>query len=359
MSGRRMVALLGRPDAPTDALEDYCRYLAGGLREHGIKLAIERVPWAAEGWAAALRGLRDRAKAWKDQWVVLQYTALGWSGRGFPQRFLRVVRILREAGARVGVTFHDVEPYGGARLIDRLRRRSQLSTMRKALRIADAGISTVALNAVSWLQNAPKNAHFIPIGANLPMGCTGPQNANEIARCVVVYGITGGDAGKRECHEISAAMSFAAGKLGNLRLHVFGRNALEAEPMLREGLRNADVELRVEGILPAEQVVRALCEGAAMLFVREPISTRRGSALAGIACGLPVVAYRGPQTAAPLDEAGVALVSKDNPAELGETLARVLSDAAYRERLAEQSRSAYAKYFAWSAVAQRYAEILK
>ena len=125
MNGRRMVALLGRPDEPTDAVEDYCRYLAGGLREHSVELEIVRRPWASKGWPAALRELRQRAESRKSEWVLVQYTALAWSARGFPQRFLRVVRTLREAGARTGVIFHDVEPYGGGRLIDRLRRRSR------------------------------------------------------------------------------------------------------------------------------------------------------------------------------------------------------------------------------------------
>ena len=32
MEGRRILALLGRPDEPTDAVEEYCRYLGGALR---------------------------------------------------------------------------------------------------------------------------------------------------------------------------------------------------------------------------------------------------------------------------------------------------------------------------------------
>lgn len=362
MNGRRMVALLGHPDEPTDAVEDYCRYLAAGLRQRGMELEIARVPWASKGWPAALRELRQRAGTRKSEWVLVQYTALAWSARGFPHRFLRVVRTLREAGARVGVIFHDVEPYGGGRWIDRLRRRSQLSTMRQALRIADAGIFTVALNVVSWLRELPKNAHFIPIGANLPVDPTcqeRPARSRERPPCVVIFGITGGEAGKKECREISALMRFAASKLGKLTLHIFGRGALEAESWLREGLRDSSVDLRVEGVLPAEKVVRALCEGDVMLFVREPISTRRGSAIAGISCGLPVVTYGGPQTAAPVTEAGVLLVSKDRPAELGEALTRVLSDPAYYESLAGRSRTAHAKYFAWDAVAQRYMDVLK
>jgi hypothetical protein len=62
--------------------------------------------------------------------VLVQYTALAWSTRGFPQRFLRIVQALGDIGSRVCVVYHDVEPYGGLRIVDRLRRRAQLSTMR-------------------------------------------------------------------------------------------------------------------------------------------------------------------------------------------------------------------------------------
>jgi hypothetical protein len=102
---------------------------------------------------------------------LVQYTTLAWSTHGFPQRFLHIVQALGDAGSGVCVVYHDVEPYGGLRIVDRLRRRAQLSTMRGALRIADAGVFTVPLNVVSWLGRSPDIAHFIPIGANLPILC--------------------------------------------------------------------------------------------------------------------------------------------------------------------------------------------
>jgi hypothetical protein len=57
-------------------------------------------------------------------------------------------------------------------------------------------------------------------------------------------------------------------------------------------------------------------------------------------------------------DAGVVLVSTDKDMELGETLVRVLADKVYRASLAERSRTAHAKYFAWEAIAARYVEAL-
>src|SRR5689334_17261278 len=127
------VALLGRADQPTDAVEEYCRYLSEALREHNFDLELVRVNWPEEGWRASLSDLQEAGR-WRGQWFCLQYTALAWSRRGFPFNFLRVIRALREAGARVGVVYHDGDPDKGRRWIDKLRRAAQLRTMRRALR---------------------------------------------------------------------------------------------------------------------------------------------------------------------------------------------------------------------------------
>ncbi len=355
------IALLGRRDDPTDAVEEYCRFLGEALHARGLETELARVPWAERGWPSALRELRQKAGNWRGKWVLAQYTALAWSARGFPLRFIRVVKMLREGGARVAVVFHDVEPYSGGRMVDAMRRRSQLHTMQRALHYADLGVFTVALNAISWLGDPPSKTVFIPVGANLPVVSSSVRKSTgseEILLCVAVFGITGGAAGREESARIVDAMRFAAKKVGKLQLHAFGRIASDFESQLRQGLRDVPVEVQVEGVLPPERVIEALSAADVMLFVREAISSRRGSAIAGIACGLPVIAYRGRQTAPPVTDAGVVLVSTDKDMELGETLVRVLADKVYRASLAERSRTAHAKYFAWEAIAARYVEAL-
>jgi glycosyltransferase involved in cell wall biosynthesis len=361
MSNRCVVALLGRRDAPTDAVEEYCRYLGGALHGHGFEAELVRVPWAEKGWPAALRELQQCAKVWRGHWVLVQYTALAWSTRGLPRRFGRVLNVLRDAGVRVAVVFHDVEPYGGARIVDRLRRRAQLHSMRQGLRDADLAVFTVPLNLVSWLGDPPGKARFLPIGANLPLTSRSREKSatrGDAPMRIAVFGITGGETGKKECQRIIDALSFATSRLGKLSVHALGRGADECESELREGLSQFPIDVHVEGVLPAERVVEALHAADVMLFVREPISSRRGSAIAGISCGLPVIAYSGPHTAPPVTDAGVLLVSRDRVDSLGEALVRVLADVNYRETLAQRSRLAYQQHFSWDAIAERYAAAL-
>jgi len=163
----------------------------------------------------------------------------------------------------------------------------------------------------------------------------------------------------QEVAQITSAVRFAAKKLGKLRLLVFGRNADSAEAGLRVGLRDQPVALRVAGVLPEGDVEAILRSSDVLLFVRGSISSRRGSAIAGIACGLPVIAFAGSETAAPITDAGVVLVPGGNKTALGEALVRVLSDREYHARLAERSRAAYKKHFSWEAIASQYASLLK
>ena len=173
-----------------------------------------------------------------------------------------------------------------------------------------------------------------------------------------VFSITGGESGERETQIILGAVRHAVQKLGKLRLSIFGRHAELRETELREGLRDVAVELLVEGVLEPAQVIQKLSACDVLLFVRGPISSRRSSAIAGIACGLPLIAYPGSETATPITDAGVVLVSPDRPDDLNAALVRVLSDAAYRMDLTARSRAAYRAHFAWPAIAARFAAIL-
>ena len=354
-------ALLGRRDNPTDAVEEYCRYLGGALQAHDLQLEIRRVPWDSRGWSESLSALRLQVQALPPYtWFLVQYTALAWSKRGFPLRFLRVLRTLNALNACTAVVFHDVEPFSGSRLIDRLRRGVQLFTMRRAVSLATRGIFTVPMEKISWLPSNPQNLHFIPVGPNLPiLDPPAHDRADSQVPTVAVYSITGGSAGVVETRTIIAAVRHVAQKIGKLRLSVFGRNADSAQPVLRESLADMSVEISVEGLLEESQLIDRFSAADVLLFVRGSISSRRGSAIAGIACGLPVIAYSGSETASPITDAGVVLVSPNNQEELNAALLRVLSDPAHRSELGAKSRAAFTRHFSWPSIAALYASFVK
>lgn len=359
MSMPRVIALLGRKDEPTDAVEEYCRYLGSALKAHDIHLQLHRFPWEKIGWPKAFAELQESATAWRGQWVLVQYTALAWSARGFPLKFALILKRLKSAGARVAIVFHDVEPFPGTRLVDRLRRAFQIRTMRHALPLANCAIFTVAPERLSWLGGNCSSIAFIPVGPNLPIPAGTIPSAKNSMPTIGVFSITGGGAGARETELIIAAVTLASEKLGNLRLSIFGRHEELRDDELRRGFRNLPVQLSVEGVVDPDRVIQKLSSCDILLFVRGAISTRRSSAIAGIACGLPVIALTGPETAAPITEAGVVLIASQDAHLLADALVDVLSDSALRETLAARSRAIYEQYFAWPAIGARFASLIK
>jgi glycosyltransferase involved in cell wall biosynthesis len=351
------IALLGRRDQPTDALRDYCHWLAGALNRRGILMEITEVSWESKGFPAALVQLWHKCKGWQGRWVLVQYTALGWSRRGFPLGFLWVLRVLRCNGARCVVVFHDALPYGGTRWIDQMRRACQLWVMRRAYQWAERSILTIPLDHAGWLPPQPTKAAFILIGANLqPVATNGAGTRVATAtKTVAVFGITGEPATLSEVRDIGYALKRARSKLGELRLVAVGRGSSEAEPALRRELHGSGVEAVVLGLLPPDEIAKTLAHADVLLFVRGGVSSRRGSALAGIACGLPIVGYAGPETGFPITEAGLALVPMGDRDALAVALERVLGDDHLRQDLRRRSLRAYADYFSWERIAERFA----
>jgi glycosyltransferase involved in cell wall biosynthesis len=358
----RWVAILGWRDEPTDAVLEYCEYLRDALKQQRIVLELFRVRWPELGWRRALKELREKAAEARGACFILQYTALNWSRRGFSWRAVSVLRILKKSGARCAVMFHDSGGYPGSRLVDRLRRFVQIRVMQGLVRLADVAIVNVPPENLRWLPAGSRKTVFIPVGANLPSPeriSPLPKTAEIRPPAIAVFSLSEGRVGEEEVRAIADGVSYVAEKLGLVRLVVLGRNSEANEPLLRKALAKARTEVVVHGLVAAEDVTRLLQSCDLMLFVRGPISSRRGSAIAGIACGLPVVASEGWETGRPITEAGVVLVPAGARDEFGPALVRVLSDEAYRESLAERSRQAYLHHFSWSVIAAQYLEALR
>jgi glycosyltransferase involved in cell wall biosynthesis len=355
------IALLGKKDEPTDGVGDYCEYLAAALARKGQVLELVRMPWEERGWRPSLRWLAAEGEAWRGRWVLLQYTALSWSRRGFSLGAYAALQTLRKHGARCAVVFHDSTSFRGRRLADATRRMCQGWVMDSAYALAERSIFTVPTEQIPWLRKGREKALFIPIGANLPAsnGYLPKEPSHEgNTKVVAVYGVTGSGDGPREIADIAYAMRRAWKQAGALRLVVLGRGSAETGDAFRKSLDGCGVEVSVLGVLPAEGVGRALAEADAFLSVRGLVSPRRSSVLAGVVCGLPVVGYGELNSCYPLSEAGLALAPWLDREALADALARVLSDEHYRRELGQRSRRAQATHFDWDQIAEKFLRAL-
>ena len=358
MSAEPLIALVGRRDQPTDGVADYCEWLGGATGDFGYELETVRLDWLEHGWDATLADLREKARAWRDRWVLLQYTTLAWSRRGFPFQAPRILSVLRSSGAHCGVVFHDFGPLAGRGIVGKIREYCQLRVLERLYDRAERAIFTVPIENIPWVPEQHQKAVFIPVGANCPKPISAARSAASEGKTIAVYSVTGGAHILPEVAEIGFAVKRASRAAGTLRLVVAGRGSREAEPALRAEFAGTSVRIETLGLLTAEDMTRALADSDVLLFVRGQISSRRGSAIAGIACGLPVVCYAGPDTGWPITEAGILPVAVGDREALSIALEKVLTDDALRTSLAERSRRAYAQYFSWRAIAARYAEAL-
>jgi glycosyltransferase involved in cell wall biosynthesis len=358
--GRSIVALLGRRDEPTDGVQDYCTFLGQALAPRGVELTQVRVDWDKTGWFRALRKLRGECANWRGRWVLLQYTALSWSRRGFPFGALRVLAILGRAGARVAVVFHEPNRQDGSGQLQRMRGACQDWVIRRLFDGADKAIFTTPIELLEWLPKVDNKAVFIPIGANIPE-CIERRVVLAPAtqgKTVIVFGVTGAPKTASEVQEIACVMKEASKVLPRLRLVVVGRGATEARELLAKALGTSGVELVVRGILPADQVAAEFLRADALLFVRGAITLRRGSAIAGIACGIPIVGYRNGAVGDLLEKAGIEWSPWHNQESLVGGLIRVLSDPERWIELHERNRDTQKNDLSWHRIAERYGEAL-
>jgi glycosyltransferase involved in cell wall biosynthesis len=356
------MAILGRREEPTDGVHDYCCYLRDALANEGVKLALMQVRWAEIGPKASRRELLEAVRGKQNIFFLLQYTALSWSRRGFALPAVGILKLLKKTGARCAVVFHDPDGYAGNRAVDHFRKAIQRYAMKRLVRLSDLAIFTLPRDKISWLPAGTQNFIFIPVGANLP----GPERAWEEHASstgrkpiVAVFSLSDKPTLAKEVGQIARAVNIAAKQVGPLEVVVLGRNSEIGGAELRLALAGSGAKVRIVGVLSADEVVRVLGGCDVMLFARGPVSSRRGSAIAGIACGLPVIAEAGWELAPPITEAGVVLVPEELvPEGFGAALARVLIDPSYRESLAARSRDAQSHYFSWGVIARQYAKAM-
>jgi glycosyltransferase involved in cell wall biosynthesis len=327
----------------------------------GIECDLVEVSWANDGWLAALRTLWCDAGRWSKKCVILQYTALGWSRRGFPLGFLLTQYVLRLRSVRFAIVYHDPLPFSGSRFVDRIRRRFQVWVMRKSLVSAASAIVTIPAEKIDWLRSAGK-VGFVPVGANIPASdkssFPGGRRRGTKTKTVGIFGVTGGASVLGEATDIAWAVRAAQTAGIDLRVLLFGRNSLDAEPLVRRALGDTGIVVEGLGLLDPKSVTAAFSQVDVVLFVRGGISTRRGSAIAAIANGLPIVAYESQETSFPITEAGVVLVPPGDVVQLGQQLRRILSDEDYRRCLCDRSALAHDKYFSWPVIAESFVRIL-
>jgi glycosyltransferase involved in cell wall biosynthesis len=342
-----IVSLLGAPDRPTDGVADHAEALSAAIRNRGHGASVVRCRWDREGWLRALRALRGRLG--EADRVLLHHTHLGWSRRGFPIGVLAAAAII--GPRRLWVLLHDPTPFQGDGFARRSRTLLQVSVMWILSRLADRTYATVAPACIPWATGrAGRRIALLPVGSNVGERAGVRKSDGSQRFTVVVFSIT--ENARDEARLVARAVTKAGEKLGaGVRLVAFGRGVDGAREWLEHDV-GPGVEVVTSGVLPAAEAAGYLSEGDALLFVRGAASSRRGTLVAGMAFGLPIVAFEGEETCWPITEAGIELVPQGGGEGIVGALVRIASDPEWASQLRSRSESAYFRYFSWDGIAR-------
>jgi glycosyltransferase involved in cell wall biosynthesis len=359
-----LVMLLGRGEVPADGVADYCGNLATALKPFGVETNIERLDWSGEGWLGALKKLWGSTRRDGNPTFVLQYTALSWSKKGFPMGAAAAMAILRMRGARCGVMFHEPWRQGviKPRFIDRIRGKLQDWTILAIHGMSSLCIFSLPLEQISWLDPHDPKSFFIPLGPNVVEILDGPyppaRPAGQPEKIVCVFCLSEPTSESRELGDIVTAARAAQDAGAKLRMVFVGRGTDTGAEAITQAFAGLGIETVALGLRGPHDIARTIVASDVLLCVRGPLNLRRGSALAGLATGTPMVAYSGGEEGTTLMEAGVEFAPLYDQAQLGSALARVLTDDALAQRMHEKNIEVEQKYFAWDTVARQYLRAL-
>lgn len=350
--GLQCFVLTHRPAAPADAAE------AG---EPGEPLVLRKVPaWDRRAWDWVVACARNVDV------VHLQYQAGAYDLRG-EVCLLPLVLRRRAPGVRSVTTFHDLlVPYlfPKAGPLRRLAVRTLLATSHAAI-FSDREDLLRA--------GAGPGRYWVPIGSNVePVPLAPNERAALRTRLGVgpdelLVGHFGLSHPTKGLETLVAALGRLAAGGRPATLLLIGPQPFTLRPLslpVGEGEGAGGVRVLRTGYLPEAEVSAHLqaCDLVALPY-RDGASLRRGSLMAALAHGLPIVSTRRagyqPDPAAPWevrDGEHALLVPPDDPGALAAALARLADDAALRTRLAAGARRLGAE-LSWERIGRATAEV--
>jgi hypothetical protein len=352
------IALRGRRELPADGVADYCAFLGQALARQGVTLQIHQVP-IEEGWLRALLDVRQMCIGHRGNWILLQYTALGWSRRGFPLNAVATMALLRLYGMACAVVFHEPVRQSPTRRnwISSVRGAFQDWVIRALHLLSRKSIYTVPLAGIPWLFKGDSKNVFIPLGANIPECESSNPRSQPVdggGSTIAVYCVSDPPFREKELSEVSRAMRCASAVKFDLHIVFLGRGTREASDDIANVFAGIPVKVTNLGLCELGEVGRVLTRSDAMLCVRGNLNLRRGSALTGIACGVPVLAYAGAAEGTPLMDAGIEFVPNGDAEALGTALIRVLTNGALQQVMREKNRRVYRSHFSWDTIAAAF-----
>lgn len=364
------VTILGRDFPPAvGGIGDHTDLLAAELARRGravtvvcsppadarasfeVRPVVER--WDARGAARILDAVRSSTP----DVVVWQYNPFAVGRRGLAPSIGRLARALAAEAPLVLLAHELWFPFrrnGLKGLLWALAHRVQMRALARAARAIVVTTEQRAAELARAVPAAASKVRIVPIAANVE-----PRPEQRSARAAYdfpddafVVAHLGSVGPGREIGRVFIAIEALRARGLDARLLLAGNTG----PFQAPGSLNGAVV--TTGILSREQLSEALASADA--YVHPDLvgasAGRRGSLVAALAHGLPVVAFAGPdQSRELLDGENIVVTQPDG---LAAALAGLAADPLRARALGEAARRTYGEHFAWPRVGDGIAAVL-
>lgn len=344
-----------------DGVGDHAAGLAAALADHAIAAPLLRVPWHEVGGVAGLRLIDASLRSARPDRVILHYSHLAWSERGWPLGLLAALAVCRRH-APVLLWVHDPDRSGTSGWRDAAHSAAKAAGLQAGARLAKHTVVAIERERVYWA-TARRRSRLTMIPSTGPVGRADPRPPDDkftVSAFGLNVGSGAGEAGP--LLDIGRELVAALGT-DQVRVRLLGAGDTPAARALADALHAAGVDVDRPGYLEPDELGGRLVASHAFVMVRAGLSTRNSSTASALACGLPVVGYEGPETGAPLRDAAVIVPRAAGapvpvPA-LVQALLEIAHDPYRRAELSSSSHRVYDQHYAWDVVAEQVAALLR
>jgi polysaccharide biosynthesis protein PslF len=380
------IALVSADYPPTvGGVADYTYHLGHALAELGhevqvltsqrtrcasasekLRSAVDVAPvlggWGMRGVVSATRRLRDAAP----DLIGLQYVPAMY-GRGgvAPAIALLPLALRRLTGARIVGVMHELVrgwSLHPRHVVQAAAHRVQLGLLAwgcHRLVVTNQRYAEL-LRRWTWQRLTPR---VVPVGANIAPCASTADERSAMRRALgakeepLLGSVSPLGVGERPAHLIALLRD-----LPSTRLALLGGLPSDAprQPAVLALAQRAGVAQRIKwtGYLSPRDASCAIATLDLYIHTRDVGASTRSTALVtAMAHGVPIVAYRGPETAELfVDGENIVLAPSDAPDALAERVRLVLGSPALRARLSDGARQLYLCHFTWGVIAQQFLE---
>jgi glycosyltransferase involved in cell wall biosynthesis len=319
-----------------DAIDEYSRRLVDALLARGIDVRYE-----AGGLAPVLGATSS------PDWVLLQYNPFRYGRGGLALGLMRDALRLRRRNIALAIMVHEawVPMDAPRRTLIGLWQRLQL---RFLLRLAGA----VMTSTEALARELGRGALHMPVATNVSPVATSPQAARDRLRLdgKLTVALFGRANDSRAYDYVDAAIAALSQTYGADHLVVLNLGADAPLPHVPPG-----VELRSPGRQTADELSRGLWASHMVLLpLTDGVSTRRGTLMAALAHGRPVLGLTGHNTDTVLTDAhdALALSPMGESAAFAQAAVDLAGDACRLQNLGDAGRRLYEARFDWPVLAR-------